>query len=145
MATKERNEVIAGTIPPPPAPTEPVVPEPEKLTKEDKAALKAAEDALTPEEREANAKLAAKASHTPDAANAPAPVNQGTTYVGPVTCTSTSFETGELVSARIRLPEPVHEDRVFYAFQQHHPSARREGFKIDPTNTDDPGLRTSKE
>jgi hypothetical protein len=64
------------------------------------------------------------------------------TFSGIVTCTSRSWETDEEISAQIDIPNPVTEDGVFYRFLQYHPSARRDGFKIDTENVTDPKLRT---
>jgi hypothetical protein len=63
-------------------------------------------------------------------------------YQGKLTCTADAAATGEEVSVVMVVAEPTTEDGVFYHFQQYHPSAIRDTFKIDPTNTDDPTKRT---
>lgn len=69
----------------------------------------------------------------------------GELFQGMVTGKSVSTATGEDISARFLLPNPVGIDEVFRVFSGYHPSAKRDGFTVDPTNTTDPGLKTHKE
>lgn len=69
----------------------------------------------------------------------------GDLFQGTVTGKSVSTATGEDISARFVLPNPVGIDEAFRVFASYHPSAKRDAFTVDPTNTTDPGLRTHKE
>ena len=119
----------------------------------DKEAEKLLEEAF-PERKAINLRVEARREHAKKAGfdiNRPASkfkvekVGKGKQYVGMVTCESVHGETQERISARIELPTPRGEDYVFYAFQQHHPHATREDFKIDPENKIDPNLRSRYE
>lgn len=68
-----------------------------------------------------------------------------TLYKGMLTLSGIAAATGEPVSVRCEQAEPTTEDGLFYHAQQYHPSIKRDGFKIDPTNRDDPTLRTHLE
>jgi hypothetical protein len=68
-----------------------------------------------------------------------------TLYQGDLTAEATAAATGERVSIKWHQAHPTTEDGCFWAFQQYHPSAIRETFKIDASNTTDPTLRTSLE
>lgn len=68
-----------------------------------------------------------------------------TLYQGKLSAEATAAATGEKVSAVFVQEMPTTEDGVFYHFLQYHPSAKRDSFKIDATNTIDPTLRTSLE
>lgn len=65
-----------------------------------------------------------------------------TLYQGKISAEAIAGATGEEVSAVFVQEEPTTEDGLFYHFQQYHPSAIRDTFKIDPTNTLDPTKRT---
>ena len=116
-----------------------------KLSPEDQKAADLVKENATPKDKIEDAKLDAKDAQSQEQPK-PEPVQRPQLYgPGPVTCKSTSFETDEPISARIVLPEPVAEDKLFYAFKQHHPSARREGFEIDTENATPSDLKTNKE
>jgi hypothetical protein len=68
-----------------------------------------------------------------------------TFYVGPLTCHSTHAETGEPISVKMDIGDPMLEEGAWRAFQAHHPMAVREDFEIDAENTTDPNLRSHKE
>lgn len=117
-----------------------------KLTPEDKKVDALVKENATPKDKIEDAKLAAKDAQAEEVDPPKPEVKRPKLYgPGPVTCTSTSFETGEAVSAKIVLPEAVAEEKVWYAFTFHHPSARREVFKIDAENSSPADLKTNKE
>ncbi len=68
-----------------------------------------------------------------------------TLYRGKISAEAIAAATGEKVSVVFEQVEPTTEDGLFYHFQQYHPSAKRDSFKIDPTNRIDPTLRTHLE
>lgn len=66
-------------------------------------------------------------------------------YQGQITATATAGATGEKVSMRWDQSYPTTEDGLFHSFLAYHPSAVRDTFVVDPSNTDDPTLRTHLE
>lgn len=68
-----------------------------------------------------------------------------TLYQGKLSAEAIAAATGEKVSVVWEQAMPTTEDGCFYSFQQYHPSAMRDTFKLDVTNTIDPTLRTSLE
>lgn len=68
-----------------------------------------------------------------------------TLYQGKLTAEAIAGATGEKVSVVWEQAMPTTESGCFHSFLQYHPSAIRDTFKIDPTNTEDPTLRTSLE
>jgi hypothetical protein len=68
-----------------------------------------------------------------------------TLYQGRLTAEAVAAATGEKVSVTWEQAMPTTEDGCFYSFQQYHPSAIRDTFKLDPDNELDPTLRTSLE
>jgi hypothetical protein len=66
-------------------------------------------------------------------------------YKGKLSAEAIAGATGEKVSVVMVVEMPTTEDGVFYHFQQYHPSAIRDTFKIDASNSIDPTLRTSLE
>lgn len=68
-----------------------------------------------------------------------------TLYQGQITASATAGATGEKVSMRWEQAYPTTVDGLFHSFQGYHPSAIRDTFEIDPSNTDDPTLRTHLE
>jgi hypothetical protein len=68
-----------------------------------------------------------------------------TLYQGKLSAEAIAGATGEKVSVVWEQAMPTTEDGCFHSFQQYHPSAIRDTFKIDPSNTIDPTLRTSLE
>ena len=68
-----------------------------------------------------------------------------TLYQGKISAEAIAAATGEKVSAVFEQAEPTTEDGLFYHFQQYHPSAKRDSFKIDTDNKIDPTLRTHLE
>ena len=123
-----------------------------------KKGLHATEEALTPQQEAVNVKHAERTEYLESAGVASNQVRpdgtaggwktgkkvEGPMYQGDITARSVSFETGEEVSARMHIPNPVTEEGVWYRFKAHHDSAMREHFEIDESNTSDPLLATNK-
>lgn len=68
-----------------------------------------------------------------------------TLYQGKISAEAIAAATGEKVSIVFVQEMPTTEEGLFYHFQQYHPSAIRDTFKIDLENKIDPTLRTSLE
>jgi hypothetical protein len=65
-----------------------------------------------------------------------------TLYHGEISAEAIAGATGEPVSIRWVQEEPTTEDGLFHSFLAYHPSAIRDSFKVDVTNSIDPTKRT---
>ena len=110
----------------------------------DKGAVAAAEEAnaaRSEKEKATDAKVEVLNEAKAETANGPVKVEEQQ-YVGPITATAIAAATGQEVSYFWEQAQPTTVDGLFWSFIQAHPSARRDTFKVDPTNTDDPTKRT---
>jgi len=101
----------------------------------------AANAARTEKEKATDIKLEEIAKEREQAGVGPIKVDE-TLYVGPLTATAIAAATGQEVSVKWEQAQPTTEDGCFWSFVAYHPSAKRETFKIDVENKEDPTKRT---